>query len=1310
MIHLPQRTRRFPSPPARRRTASQLGFTSGLAMLVAAVALGADDWPMYQHDAARSGITSQRLTPPLVRCWTFQPRHAPEPAWGPPKIQPDSPLAELPRVHFDDTPQVAVADGRVCFASSADGKLYCLDAATGRLLWTKRTGGPIRLAPAIWDGRVYVGSDDGHAYCLDARSGDLLWQFRAAPEDKRVIGSRRMISLWPLRAGVLVDDGVAYLAAGIFPAEGIFFYALDAKTGSVLWRNDQTAEAPQSQVSPQGYLLASKTTLYAPMGRASPAALDRRDGKLKYLTSFGGGSYALVADEEVYTGTERLAAFRGSPPDQFATYAGQKIVVNKDTVYLSGNGRLSALDRKAYPAASSKVRSLRARFEQAQRTANQKAEPSPPNAAQTAKQAKELAEQLKAAEQELARSIRWEVPCRFNEALILASDALAVGSAGQVRLADAASGKTLWSAMVEGTVKGLAVAAGRLLVSTDTGKVYCFGRQGSPQHGIVAEPIDADPYRDSPLASAFRQAAETILRKTGIRRGYCLVLDCQTGQLALELARRSDLMIYVVSPDADKVAAAQKALDAAGVYGTRVYAERWPADKLPYGDYFANLVVSEGAIAAAQLPADAEEMFRIMKPLGGTALLGQPPRSEGAADAKTLDEAAIRRWLEASRLPGAATSDRDGVWMKIVRGPIPGAGGWTHQYGNPGNTGCGDDEAVRCPLEVLWFGDPGPARMVDRHLRAAAPLAIDGRLVVQGENLLTAYDAYNGVQLWQREIPGAVRVNLSRDASNLAANHDALFVATGDRCLRLDPATGRTVNIYQVPPGADDAPGRWTYLAATEKVLYGSCSTAGPDPARLPWWSAPTVSDCLFAVDPASGRQLWGYRGKEICNNAIAIEGGKVLFAEHAAPSGDDLSVVALDAQSGQLCWRKSISFPLLRQPAAAGRPPTKGSLALLAHRGVLVLCGVYTDGHWWQQYFSGQFADRRLTALAIEDGKLLWSKPVGYRVRPLVIGDTLHAEPWAYDLRTGESKTRVHPITGRPDRWQFARPGHHCGCPVASPHAMFFRSFCLGYYDLVADAGTMHFGGQRPGCWVNAVPANGLLLVPEASAGCTCPFPNICSVAFKPAQRKGGYAYFSAPGPLTPVRRLGIDFGAPGDWKDAAGELWLGYPRPAGLPLVLQMDLKVSLVEGGSYFHGNSLYPEVTGAEDGRLFASGAAGFRQCTIPLLGKGDPPALYRVRLAFADPDNTQPGQRLFDIKLQGNLMEQGFDIVKEAGGRNRAVVKQFPAVRVEESLLVELVPKTPAPSRRQAPILQAIEVVRLNALGRAVPARSCRSLP
>ncbi|MDD4786965.1 MAG: PQQ-binding-like beta-propeller repeat protein, partial [Pirellulales bacterium] len=159
---------------ARRFRPIAVGGALGLVLALAAsasVAARAGDWPTYRHDIARSGVTSEEVRPPLRECWVFQPAHAPEPAWGRPSPRPVGGwygATELPRAHFDDAFHVAVAGGTVYFGSSADGKVYALDAATGKERWSARTGGPVRLAPAVWRDKVYVGSDDGCVYCLRA--------------------------------------------------------------------------------------------------------------------------------------------------------------------------------------------------------------------------------------------------------------------------------------------------------------------------------------------------------------------------------------------------------------------------------------------------------------------------------------------------------------------------------------------------------------------------------------------------------------------------------------------------------------------------------------------------------------------------------------------------------------------------------------------------------------------------------------------------------------------------------------------------------------------------------------------------------------------------------------------------------------------------------------------------------------------------------------------------------------------------------------------------------------------------------------
>ena len=1279
------------------------GLTSAaaLALVLDFVNPAAADWPTYRHDAARSGITAETIELPLAERWVFKPRQAPQAAWGDPKSVPVEGILELRRTHFDDVFHVAAVDGAVYFGSSTDNKIYCLDADTGQIRWTKITGGPVRLAPTVVDGRVYVGSDDGHAYCLNAADGSVEWKFRAAPEDRRVLGHGRMISLWPLRTSVLVDDGVAYLGAGVFPAEGVFLYAVDAGSGKEIWRNDTCGEDPQSRVSPQGYLLASPSTIYAPMGRTSPAAFDRANGELKFENSFGknvGGTYALLAGEHVYTGTEEMVAFHGQSRDRFASFDGRKLVVAGDTAYVATETELSALDRTTFPAASRKLYALRVKktgvdrsIVVARRIPNL-TEPQQKELDRLEAQVVELAEQLEQAQQAFDACMRWRIPCDCNESLILAGDRLVAGGEGKLIAVETASGEVAWKADVDSTVKGLAVAGRRLLASTTSGALYSFGPQKPSAKAVVVKLQETDTFAESKLAPMFQAAAEQIIRRSGIQRGYCLVLGCPTGQLAVELAKRSELMIYVVDPDAENVAAARRAIDLAGFYGDRISVEQWPDDDIPYADYFANLIVSETALLSGTLPKNTAEIARMLKPCGGTLLVGQPAELPGEVKPLPVDE--LTAWLEKLSPTGGKLATDDGLWTQLVRRPLPGAGSWTHQYAEPGNTACGDDRIVKAPLGVLWFGRPGPGEMVNRHYRAAGPLSVGGRLFIQGEEVISAHDIYNGLELWRREIPGAMRVSASHDGSNLAADDRSLFVAVADKCLRLDAETGRTIHTYPLP---DDEAGstRWGYVATVDGILLGTAGTA------------PQQSNTLFAVDVSSGRTLWTYAAKRISHNSIAVGDGRIHLVDSSVSPQNRLEVVdpsdtaadvrrvsALDLNTGKVVWRRPVDLT----GCGGGYP------AAMYNNGVLVVFGVYLDGHFWQQFFAGQFDSRRVVALAGDDGRQIWSRDIGYRVRPLIVGDTLHAEPWAFDLHTGEPETRLHPVTGQTGRWQFARPGHHCGCPCASPNCLFFRSYCIGYYDLVEDSGTMHFGAQRPGCWINFIPAGGLLLVPEASTGCMCPFPNMCTVAFEPTDRDKGFAFYSAEGSMTPVQRLAVNFGAAGDRRDSDGNLWLAYPRPYKGRLVMDFDLETEFYRGGDYSSRNSSYTPVAETDDAWLFASAAAGLKKCVIPLLDQADGTALYRVRLALSDPENDRPGARLFDVKLQGIVVEQNLDVAAQSAGRDRALFLTFDNIRVDDRLVIELVSKTADPKLSQAPLLQGVEVTRqeIVSLGCQVP--------
>lgn len=66
-----------------------------------------------------------------------------------------------------------VYEGRVYIGTQ--GGIFCLDAATGAILWRNTTLGIIYTAPSIVGDSVYVGSTDYKVYCFNAITGQLRW-------------------------------------------------------------------------------------------------------------------------------------------------------------------------------------------------------------------------------------------------------------------------------------------------------------------------------------------------------------------------------------------------------------------------------------------------------------------------------------------------------------------------------------------------------------------------------------------------------------------------------------------------------------------------------------------------------------------------------------------------------------------------------------------------------------------------------------------------------------------------------------------------------------------------------------------------------------------------------------------------------------------------------------------------------------------------------------------------------------------------------------------------------------------------------
>ncbi len=1303
-----------------------------LAMLVIVACLlaatsQAGDWPQFRYDAARSGSSPDTLRLPLARAWDYVPPAPPKNAWADPAGRILEGKVIRDRIGYDDAFHVAIVGDRVYFGTS-DHQLHCRHAHTGEAIWSFFTGGPIRLAPTVADGKVYFGSDDGFAYCLDAETGRMVWKRHVAPLDEWLIARGAMISRWPVRTGVLVDGGVAYFGAGIFPHETVYLAAVDAQTGEVLWVRDDIsqADAGRDDLSPQGYLLLEGERLFVPSGRVMPAAFDRNDGSLLFKARaawrttaggvVGGTEVMLVDGQMIATGAHHLLAVdQDTGKVGYGWFDGYQMTFQGDAAYILTGKAAARLDRARYAEASGvrQEKSLEAY------ALNRKLSGA----------SKQVAAKYRARIQELNREIQasrdigvvWQTPTTAESALIVTEGLLIAGGDGEVLAFDTRNGERAWRSEVDGKARGLAVAAGNLYVSTTSGKIACF-RPGEIEQAAVHLATESDdPYPRDEFTALYRTAAQEILRRADVKRGYCLVVGGERGRLAYELAKGSELKIYCIEPDATKVAAAREALSKAGLYGHRVTVHHVDPAAIAYSNYFANLIVSDTHLLTGRFPADPRKIARHLKPVGGVVCLMCP---EGAPRPAVSPDA-LRETLVALDLGDQGAICADGNTAILTRGPLPEAGSWSHQYGNAGNTGCSDDRRVRGELGVLWYGDPGEDKMVNRHDGAVAPVAANGRLFIQGEDSLMAYDAYNGQLLWERENPEAIRVGvfMNRAPGNLVAAAGSVLLMMGDKCYEYDAATGAVKAAHELPESKRNSGTHlWGFVAYEDGILYGAATIVKPlDAALRRRGKKPDdLTDVLFAIDTKNGRHLWEHPGRNIAHHTIAIGDERVFYidssiskeerdallrqdkSELATLTGkereeaearlkrlDARTAIALDVHTGEKLWSQPVDVTDCSDIGIGG-----GALTLMYHDGVLILGGANANGHYWQQFVDGEFKRRRLVALSADDGYKLWARDANYKGRPIVVEDEVIAEPWSYDLRSGAQKTRLHPITGQEVPWSLMRTGHHCGIVTASPNMLLFRSGDTGFCDLAGDGGTRHFAGHRLGCWINGIPANGLVMMPEASSGCVCLFSILTTVVLEPREPRNPWAIFSAAGPTTPVKTLRLNLGAPGDRRDAQGNLWLTNLRPKPYrenSLDIKFDVKTTFLERGEFAAVNAESNRVAGPQPEWLYTSWACGLLKCEIPLRDPGASAADYRVRLHFADLEQADAGQRVFDVKLQGKTVIEDFDVVAEAGGGSKAVVRDFAAVRAADVLSIELVPKTPRPDRAQMPILSAVEI-------------------
>lgn len=178
--------------------------------------------------------------------------------------------------------------GGIVYFGSGDGHIYAVDAGTGALRWSYKTGDVVHSSPAVSGGTVYAGSWDTYFYALNAATGELKWKFKTGQDPTTHV-------MAGIPGSAVVANGAIY-----FGCRDANLYALDATTGALKWKapNDGSWVIASPAV-------ADGVVYYTTSDSHRFQALDANTGKVLYWipTSVYSFSSPAIAGSDAYFGT-----------------------------------------------------------------------------------------------------------------------------------------------------------------------------------------------------------------------------------------------------------------------------------------------------------------------------------------------------------------------------------------------------------------------------------------------------------------------------------------------------------------------------------------------------------------------------------------------------------------------------------------------------------------------------------------------------------------------------------------------------------------------------------------------------------------------------------------------------------------------------------------------------------------------------------------------------------------------------------------------------------------------------------------------
>ncbi len=785
---------------------------------------------------------------------------------------------------------------------------------------------------------------------------------------------------------------------------------------------------------------------------------------------------------------------------------------------------------------------------------------------------------------------------------------------------------------VVGTVADMLAGDGKLFVATAQGSLYCFG-------GVSITPvIYTNAVTPLPVVNdVWKTNVQTMLSRDELTQGLALVWGVGSGRLVEELAKQAPgLMVVAADPDPAKLRSLREKMDAAGWSGARVSTLLGNPMECGFAPYQAAIVASEDTSVAGYPAAgsgDASNGLAMVKLLYNST---RPFYGEIWLPATGDQHAAMAGW--ATNFPLFEVA-RQGGFTQLRRTGLPDAG-----------------MKLKPPFRLIAFGDLNASL-------ARSPSGLN-KGVKNGRDIyswLPATAATNGYEppapavnnntnwTYRWTVGGAMWNSLYARTEVSAISdlqHAGLFCGDPQRnnFFRYDDlfmVSGKWVGLENKPE--NDMSQFWGAFNLPDRGGCGSFGTGGSFAGNgIFTFAGYSFSSTYCLCAPG----LWNIQGELV---SVGDDQNEENWIEYRPmPSSARVQEEPV-RQIGINLGGVADKFVPEEQTVWTHHP------AATRYIEAPVLLPVSYRGNVRSVYRHSAQMD---TTVPLSKGWVSASQVIGLEgltvplAMPLVAKRSATSPALDGDLSdacwSGSDRTEFPPV-----RLYLAAMGS-----VNSNNFLKLRYDDDNLYVAACvpapQSGTRYIYGSG---W-NPVPSRKVTLTlnsRERSGSdvvLTCGQGGSSSTGIGTNQWQSAWSTNTAP--------FAAEFAIP--WSALAGAgLWKDQ-------LIMNVELCPSADYAGGLLYADNCF--------GPVYMDAARGAVTTVKP----------YTVKLYFAEMEDRTAGQRVFDVKLQGNTVLTNLDVANETGGPRRELVKTFNNIRIADKLDVDFTPGT------GEPMLSGVELI------------------